>query len=135
MARKTKTCNFCGKSFDVKDKSVVLFKASTDDSDIRICSNCIKNCSELYEQNIAKQKQKELAAQPLDLTPKDIFEKLNEWILDQDPAIKKISREYYNHLKRLKRYDADNTANQKLRLDKTINNFFLIFTIFILGRF
>ena len=60
MARKTKTCNFCGKSFDVKDKSVVLFKASTDDSDIRICSNCVSNCSELYEQNIAKQKKKEI---------------------------------------------------------------------------
>ena len=114
-----KKCSFCGKEFDSRDKNVVLFKSSIDDIDLRICSNCVQNCSELYNQKMAKAKQKEIQGKSLELTPKQIFEKLNEWVLDQDPAMKKIAREYYNHLKRLKRYDLDNDANNKLRIDKT----------------
>ena len=118
MAKK-KTCNFCGNEYSTDQKDIILFKSSADGNDIRICSDCVKRCSELYTSKMAKAKQKLLTAQPLELTPKQIFEKLNEWVLDQDPAMKKIAREYYNHLKRIKRYDMDNTANEKLRIDKT----------------
>ena len=118
MAKK-KVCSFCGNEYKSDDKSVVLFKSSAEDSDIRICSDCIKKCSEIYNQKMSKMKQKEIQSKALDLTPKEIFNKLNEWVLDQDPAMKKIAREYFNHLKRLKRYDLDNEANQKLRIDKT----------------
>ena len=118
MAKK-KVCSFCGNEYKSDDKSVVLFKSSAEDSDIRICSDCIKKCSEIYNEKMSKMKQKEIQGKALNLTPKEIFNKLNEWVLDQDPAMKKIAREYYNHLKRLKRYDLDNEANQKLRIDKT----------------
>ena len=118
MAKK-KVCSFCGNEYKSDDKSVVLFKSSAEDSDIRICSDCIKRCSEIYNEKMSKMKQKEIQGKALNLTPKEIFNKLNEWVLDQDPAMKKIAREYYNHLKRLKRYDLDNEANQKLRIDKT----------------
>jgi ATP-dependent Clp protease ATP-binding subunit ClpX len=118
MAKK-KTCNFCGNEYSTDQKDIILFKSSADGNDIRICSDCVKRCSELYTSKMAKAKQKLLTGQPLELTPKQIFEKLNEWVLDQDPAMKKIAREYYNHLKRIKRYDMDNTANEKLRIDKT----------------
>lgn len=118
MAKK-KVCSFCGNEYKSDDKSVVLFKSSAEDSDIRICSDCIKKCSEIYNEKMSKMKQKEIQGKALDLTPKEIFNKLNEWVLDQDPAMKKIAREYFNHLKRLKRYDLDNEANQKLRIDKT----------------
>ena len=118
MAKK-KVCSFCGNEYRSDDKSIVLFKSSAEDSDIRICSDCIKKCSEIYNQKMSKMKQKEIQGKAIDLTPKEIFNKLNEWVLDQDPAMKKIAREYYNHLKRLKRYDLDNEANQKLRIDKT----------------
>ena len=118
MAKK-KVCSFCGNEYRSDDKSIVLFKSSAEDSDIRICSDCIKKCSEIYNQKMAKMKQQEVQGRALDLTPKEIFSKLNEWVLDQDPAMKKIAREYYNHLKRLKRYDMDNDANNKLRIDKT----------------
>ena len=118
MAKK-KVCSFCGNEYKSDDKSVVLFKSSAEDSDIRICSDCIKKCSEIYNEKMSKMKQKEIQGKTLDLTPKEIFNKLNEWVLDQDPAMKKIAREYYNHLKRLKRYDMDNDCNNKLRIDKT----------------
>ena len=119
MSKKKKICSFCGNEYKSDDKSVVLFKSSAEDSDIRICSDCIKKCSEIYNEKMSKMKQKEIQGKALDLTPKEIFNKLNEWVLDQDPAMKKIAREYYNHLKRLKRYDMDNDCNNKLRKDKT----------------
>jgi ATP-dependent Clp protease ATP-binding subunit ClpX len=99
MAKK-KICSFCGNEYRTDDKSVVLFKTSTDGSDIRICSECVKRCSELYNQKMLKIKQQEIEGTPIDLTPKRIKEMLDEWVLDQDIAMKKIAREYYNHLKR-----------------------------------
>ena len=118
MAKK-KVCSFCGNEYRSDDKSIVLFKSSTDGSDIRICSDCIKKCSELYNQKMAKLKQQEISGTVIEMTPKKIKEMLDEWVLDQDIAMKKIAREYYNHLKRLKRYDLDNDANNKLRIDKS----------------
>ena len=118
MAKK-KICSFCGNEYRTDDKSIVLFKSSTDGSDIRICSECIKKCSDLYNQKMSKMKQQEIAETVIEMTPKKIYELLNEWVLDQDIAMKKIAREYYNHLKRLKRYDLDNDANNKLRIDKS----------------
>ena len=118
MAKK-KVCSFCGNEYRTDDKSVVLFKSSSDGTDIRICSECIKKCSELYNQKMAKMKQQEISGQVIEMTPKKIYELLNEWVLDQDVAMKKIAREYYNHLKRLKRYDLDNECNDKLRIDKS----------------
>ena len=118
MAKK-KVCSFCGNEYRSDDKSIVLFKSSTDGSDIRICSDCIKRCSELYNQKMAKAKQKEIQGAIIEMTPKKIKELLDEWVLDQDIAMKKIAREYYNHLKRLKRFDSDNDANNKLRIDKS----------------
>ena len=115
-----KICAFCGKEYESSDKSVVLFKAKEESgSTIRICSHCIQKCNDLYQQKLAKDKVKAIETAPAILTPKEIKIKLDEWILDQDEAIKKISREYYNHLKRLKRYDIDNEANEKLRIDKS----------------
>ena len=118
MAKK-KLCSFCGNEYRTDDKSVVLFKSSTDGSDVRICSECIKKCSDLYNQKMSKMKQQEISGEAIEMTPKKIKEMLDEWVLDQDIAMKKIAREYYNHLKRLKRYDEDNDCNNKLRIDKS----------------
>ena len=118
MAKK-KLCSFCGNEYRTDDKSVVLFKSSTDGSDVRICSECIKKCSDLYNQKMSKMKQQEISGAAIEMTPKKIKEMLDEWVLDQDIAMKKIAREYYNHLKRLKRFDLDNEANEKLRIDKS----------------
>ena len=118
MAKK-KICSFCGNEYRTDDKSVVLFKSSTDGSDVRICSECIKKCSDLYNQKMSKMKQQEISGAAIEMTPKKIKEMLDEWVLDQDIAMKKIAREYYNHLKRLKRFDLDNEANEKLRIDKS----------------
>ena len=118
MAKKTKKCAFCGEEYESNDKSVVLFKASIEGSDVRICSHCIERCTALYNEKIAKQKQKELSGTVIEMTPQRIFELLNEYVLDQDQAMKKVARGYYDHLKRLKRNDLDPEAQTKLRVDK-----------------
>ena len=120
MAKKTyKTCNFCGEEFASDDKSVVLFKSTTTGESFRICNNCVNKCHELYISKMQQEKQKEIGMNPIDMTPVEIKTKLDEWVLDQDIATKKIAREYYNHLKRLKRYDMYPDADKDLRVDKS----------------
>ena len=92
-----KKCAFCGKEYDTADKSVILFKAKESGTPVRICSHCIEKCNELYQNKLAQDKIKAIETAPAILTPKEIKARLDEWILDQDFAIKKISREYYNH--------------------------------------
>ena len=115
-----KTCVFCGNEYESDDKSVILFKsASADNESVRICSHCIKKCHELYVNKMAKEKQAAIKDEPIEMTPVQVKAKLEEWVLDQEVAVKQVAREYYNHLKRLKRFDLDNEANEKLRIDKS----------------
>ena len=115
-----KTCVFCGNEYESDDKSVILFKsASADSESVRICSHCIKKCHELYVNKMAKEKQAAIKDEPIEMTPVQVKAKLEEWVLDQEVAVKQVAREYYNHLKRLKRFDLDNEANEKLRIDKS----------------
>jgi ATP-dependent Clp protease ATP-binding subunit ClpX len=115
-----KTCVFCGNEYESDDKSVILFKsASADNESVRICSHCIKKCHELYVNKMAKEKQAAIKDEPIEMTPIQVKAKLEEWVLDQEVAVKQVAREYYNHLKRLKRFDLDNEANEKLRIDKS----------------
>jgi ATP-dependent Clp protease ATP-binding subunit ClpX len=114
-----RTCIFCGNKYDTKDKNVTLFKSTNGQEPVRICSECIKKCHELYENKRAQDRIKAIETAPGIMTPKEVKEKLDEWVLDQDFAMRKIAREYYNHLKRIKRYDLDNECNTKLRIDKS----------------
>ena len=114
-----KRCDFCGKEYDSNDKKNILFRSASGER-IRICSECVLKCNELYKNKMAQEKLKELGnSNPLDMTPAQIKEKIDEWVLDQEVAVKKVAKEYYNHLKRLKRYDTDNECNEKLRIDKS----------------
>ena len=119
MAAK-KVCIFCGSEYETDDKSVILFKsASSEDGSVRICSHCINKCHELYVNKMAKEKQATIKETPIEMTPVQVKAKLEEWVLDQEVATKQVAREYYNHLKRLKRFDLDNEANERLRIDKS----------------
>ena len=112
-------CNFCGEYFYSNDSNVALFKATDEDgNDIRICSNCIQRCADLYNTKMAKKKAPELEGTVIEMTPQKIYELLNEYVLDQDFAMKKIAKGYYDHLKRLKRNETDPQANERLRVDK-----------------
>lgn len=117
-----KYCSFCGKEYESSDKSTVLFKSISSEETMktmRICSHCVAKCYELYKSKMAKEKRKAIEESNVLPTPKEIKQELDQWILNQDTAIKKISREYYNHLKRLKRFELDENCNNNLRIDKS----------------
>ena len=107
MAKK-KTCSFCGNEYNSDQKDIILFKSSADGSDIRICSDCVKRCSELYNSKMAKSKQKAIAGQSLELTPKQIFEKLNAGELKTTPQWEILGEQVkmYENLARSKRANA-----------------------------
>lgn len=87
-------CSFCGKAQDEVKKLIA-------GPNLFICDECIGLCHEILNDkspaiNLSKTvKQKTL-------TPKEIYNTLNEYIIGQDHAKKILSVAVYNHYKRLK---------------------------------
>ncbi len=83
-------CSFCGRSeFDVK-QFIVQGNAC-------ICDQCVDACNRIIE----KQKLQPTDQPPTLLTPKEIKEKLDEYVIGQDNAKKILSVAVYNHYKRV----------------------------------
>jgi ATP-dependent Clp protease ATP-binding subunit ClpX len=83
-------CSFCGKN----QKEVTKLIAGPA---VYICDECIQLCSEIIEE------ENEHGAKELEqnLIPKEIKAKLDEYVIEQDPAKKILSVAVYNHYKRL----------------------------------
>jgi ATP-dependent Clp protease ATP-binding subunit ClpX len=81
-------CSFCGRSGDAGVKLITAPQAS-------ICSDCIKVCSDLVNQ-------RSWAGPKFDvLTPKEIKNFLDEYVIGQEKAKKALSVSVYNHYKRI----------------------------------
>lgn len=82
-------CSFCGRHEDAVEKLV-------SGPDAFICDRCIRVCAGILD------KKSEAATQGLKvLKPKQIKERLDEYIVGQDNAKKTISVAVYNHYKRI----------------------------------
>jgi ATP-dependent Clp protease ATP-binding subunit ClpX len=83
-------CSFCGKN-QKEVKKLIAGPA------VYICDECIQLCSEIIEEEIEK------TATDLGqtLTPKEIKEMLDGYVIEQDGAKKILSVAVYNHYKRL----------------------------------
>ena len=120
-----KKCSYCGNEYtkeDMMKKGILVFKGSTLDEDgepVRICSNCIKACNEIYQTNINKITSKNSVVDISTMTPSKIKQHLDEWVLDQERAKTDISTEIYNQFKRLKRVADNPDANKELRIEKS----------------
>ena len=92
MEKETLYCSFCGKPQDAVKKLI-----ANPDGNSFICNECVEICKEiLVEENNSKNNTKlEL------LTPKEIKEKLDEYIVGQDAAKKALAVAVYNHYKRI----------------------------------
>jgi ATP-dependent Clp protease ATP-binding subunit ClpX len=88
-------CSFCGKN-QQEVKKLIAGPA------VYICDECIQLCSEIIEEESSKDT--DLAGQTL--TPAEIKEKLDEYVIQQDHAKKVLSVAVHNHYKRL-----DTTVN------------------------
>ncbi len=117
MARNTKTgsiyCSFCGKSQDVVKRIISGQKAY-------ICNECIELCNEILEDDLRSE---EIRSPKKDiLKPREIKEKLDEYVVGQDMAKKALSVAVYNHYKRINSSSDDGVEIQKsniLRLGAT----------------
>jgi ATP-dependent Clp protease ATP-binding subunit ClpX len=86
-------CSFCGKN----QKEVKKLIAGPS---VYICNECIKLCGEIVEDE-EKEKQTDKKGLKDFLTPKQIKELLDAYVIEQDRAKKVLSVAVYNHYKRL----------------------------------
>ena len=89
---KTLHCSFCGKD----EKQVEKIVAGP--NGLYICNECIQTCLDVYNKQTPMSKGSDAVTL---CTPKEINEKLNEYIVGQDAAKKVLSVAVYNHYKRI----------------------------------
>ncbi len=81
-------CSFCGRTEDVVEKLV-------SGSGAFICDKCVRLCMDIVEKKTVKHDIKPLR-------PKEIKERLDEYVIGQEKAKKTISVAVYNHYKRIR---------------------------------
>ena len=90
-------CSFCGKRQDMVERLI-----AGPDSGIYICNECIEICNEIlnneYEDFDVAEELKDLSALP---KPAEIKAALDEYVVGQDDAKKKLAIAVYNHYKRI----------------------------------
>ncbi|ANZ58048.1 ATP-dependent protease ATP-binding subunit ClpX [Fructilactobacillus lindneri] len=86
------TCSFCGKSQDQVKKIVA-------GPGVYICNECIDLCKQIIEDEIKKQ---DVTGEINVLTPKEIVDRLNQYVIGQDEAKKTLAVAVYNHYMRIK---------------------------------
>ena len=84
-------CSFCGKSQDEVKKLIA-------GPSVYICNECVDLCNDIIEEEIKNDEES-----PYDqaLSPLEIFNKLDDYVIGQEKAKKVLSVAVYNHYKRL----------------------------------
>lgn len=95
MTRKkedAKRCSFCGKSQDLVDRLISGYPS------VYICNECVELCSTILDQ---KKEKSDESFSKFNLTPKQLKENLDDYVIGQDRAKKILSVAVYSHFKRL----------------------------------
>lgn len=88
----TLCCSFCGRSEDAVERLI-------SGPDVYICEKCVHLCNGILE------KKKPSSYEFKTLKPKEIKERLDEYIIGQESAKRTISVAVYNHYKRIRNID------------------------------
>lgn len=92
---KAPVCSFCGRGEEHVEKLI-------SGPDAFICDKCVKLCSNILDRKVD-------ASQPFQmLKPKEIKERLDQYIIGQEAAKRTISVAVYNHYKRILRVGKSN---------------------------
>lgn len=119
MSKKAR-CSFCGSTEDEVSK---LFSGI---DGALICDRCIESCFDILElsnEKIAEKHHDDLSEASL-LTPKEIKEKLDEYVIGQDETKKILSVAVYNHYKRI--LDKENSIKDEDNVELQKSNVLLI---------
>jgi ATP-dependent Clp protease ATP-binding subunit ClpX len=99
-------CSFCKRTQDEVSRLI----AGPDR--VFICDECVDLCKEILEEEIEPIEPGEFSMGRIP-SPKEIYQKLNEWVVGQDRAKKVLSVAVYNHYKRIAAGVQDEVELQK----------------------
>ena len=115
--KKTRVCSFCGLP-ETKERHII------EGDNAYICDICVGICYQMFEinslaeENVTDTMKAEFA---LNLTPHEIYQKLNEYVIGQHYAKKVLSVAVYNHYKRVQ-----NNLFEKSDIDIEKSNILLL---------
>lgn len=89
-------CSFCKRTQEEVNRLI----AGPDQ--VFICDECVDLCRDILEENLPASETTEFQLNRIP-SPKEIYERLNEWVVGQDRAKKVLSVAVYNHYKRINR--------------------------------
>ena len=111
MAEEVKVCSFCGLP-EAENRRLI------EGDGVYICDSCVSICYHMFQ--LDEEEEEQTSQVPIEdfkmeLTPKEIYEKLGEYIIGQDYAKKVLSVAVYNHYKRVKNnlYDVSDVDIEK----------------------
>ncbi len=96
-------CSFCGKSQKQVERLI-------SGPGVYICEECIELCNEIIAEEIQAAQPAPEKEEPLP-APREIFDFLGEYVVGQEPAKRALSVAVYNHYKRLRAQDAEDSAS------------------------
>jgi len=107
MRRDKRYCSFCRRGQDEVDRLI----AGPDS--VYICDECVYLCQEILEEEAPDSREEEFFLETIP-SPKEIYERLNEYVVGQDEAKRVLSVAVYNHYKRISaRAEADDVELEK----------------------
>ncbi len=100
MARRkgseTAVCSFCQRNHEAVERLI------SGPDDVYICDECVALCVEILEEEKQQEKQERSAKGLTELpAPREIFRRLEEYVVGQERAKKVLSVAVYNHYKRI----------------------------------
>ena len=106
-------CSFCG-----RDENQVMFLIPSPITDSYICDDCVDACDTIINDQVMTTTSSPSADFKL-LTPMQIKEELDSYVIGQDEAKKALAVAVYNHYKRISLLDNKPTKGKKVEEDKT----------------
>lgn len=105
------SCSFCGRSEEAVEKLI-------SGPNVYICDKCVRLCSGILDKKKTTNYELKL------LKPKEIKERLDEYIIGQESAKRTISVAVYNHYKRIRSLNKESAENGN-RIDFSKSNVLL----------
>jgi len=105
-------CSFCKRTQEEVNRLI----AGPDQ--VFICDECVDLCRDILEEDAPSPVATQFQQNRI-LSPKEIYEQLNEWVVGQDRAKKVLSVAVYNHYKRINRHTQVGKKETEVELQKS----------------